>query len=220
MSDPVQCFMLEIEEIHQWWVGLLTRDMNQICPSTGKPHRLDLEVPEGVSISDLISLGDGMALQLPDRLEPMVCACGLRFTRENSTSHSTESKHRFRNPKTGKVGSCYEVATPGAMWYCPWLVDRDLEKLKQLVAEGKNTYLSPMYVNQWMDKRDPLCVMCPDGSHWMPDARSTNGDGWTVIGEAPNITASPSILTPGYHSFLVNGVFGADPNCKPWTPRT
>jgi hypothetical protein len=61
-------------------------------------------------------------------------------------------------------------------------------------------------------------VRCPNGSVWVPDQKSSNGDGWTVTGTAPNITCTPSIDINNlgmndrkpYHGFLQKGRFTAD----------
>lgn len=44
------------------------------------------------------------------------------------------------------------------------------------------------------------------------DQNSTDGtSGWTVSGEAPNLTVTPSINAAGeYHGFITNGVIGDD----------
>lgn len=75
--------------------------------------------------------------------------------------------------------------------------------------------LSPQYRRDWADKRDPLFVMTPGGI-WCVDRCSVrkgvwSGNGWTVIGVAPNITGSPSINIEGeYHGWLQNGVLSDD----------
>ena len=74
-----------------------------------------------------------------------------------------------------------------------------------------------MYDATWLDhQRGPdgrsLMLMLPDGRLWHVDGPSTNGDGWTRTGDAPRITARPSILTHGadgresYHGWLTDGV--------------
>jgi hypothetical protein len=61
----------------------------------------------------------------------------------------------------------------------------------------------------------PLAVVCPNGDRWYIDMPADNGatgadgltDGWTVEGEPPRITCSPSINTGTYHGWLRDGVF-------------
>lgn len=92
---------------------------------------------------------------------------------------------------------------PGMAWYCPWLYDpKDPEP-------GRRgwSYLSRFYWEDWSEKRPPICVVLPGGSHWCIDSKASNGEGWKVTGEFPLLTASPSILVPNYHGWLNNGVF-------------
>lgn len=109
---------------------------------------------------------------------------------------------------------------PGSMWECPWYLDPE-EKTPEGVAEmiraieqnpDKSYYLSIHYLRDWALKRPPICCVLPDGGHWVIDSKSSNGSGWTITGEAPNLTASPSIwgsMPNGYHGWLQNGVFSA-----------
>lgn len=99
------------------------------------------------------------------------------------------------------------VFLPGMGWFNDWYLDRD---------HGKD-FLSPYYYRDWADKRPPIELVCPDGNIWCIDRRSSNGDGWVVTGEWPNITCSPSIDcspmgTGGsyYHGYLQNGFFTND----------
>lgn len=115
-----------------------------------------------------------------------------------------------------------DVFLPGMMWSCWWYhsPDRDeddkqkMTYLKQKIADGtftrESSIFSIHYWRDWSHIRPPLCVVCPDGSHWIVDQRSSNGDGWIVTGDAPNITCTPSILVPGYHGFLQQGKFSSD----------
>nr|WP_283808104.1 DUF6527 family protein [Bradyrhizobium sp. C9] len=59
-------------------------------------------------------------------------------------------------------------------------------------------------------------MVCPNGSMWNIDHKSSNGDGWQVTGEWPNITCAPSIIADDYHGFLRNGEFTADLDGKTW----
>ncbi len=70
--------------------------------------------------------------------------------------------------------------------------------------------LSIHYWKDWSHIRPPICVVCPNGEQWEIDRKSSNGTGWTVKGEWPNLTCSPSIVVEGYHGFLKDGLFTAD----------
>lgn len=75
-------------------------------------------------------------------------------------------------------------------------------------------HLSASYLSQ-TPNRKPLWVMTPGGC-WCVDEKPFSGGkyqdgGWTVTGEAPNITARPSINFPGnYHGWLTNGILSND----------
>jgi hypothetical protein len=111
------------------------------------------------------------------------------------------------------------VFLPGMAWPCPWYFD-PLGELKlagnrrepMITGERKGElgFLSIHYWRDWADKRAPICVVCPNGETWEPDRKSSNGDGWIVAGDLPNITCSPSIVVTGYHGFLRAGEFTPD----------
>lgn len=101
--------------------------------------------------------------------------------------------------------------TPGEMWYA-----------KPGNVEGTVCYgseLSAEYMRDWNGKRLPLLVTLPNGATIVLDKSSDCsklGRGWVITGEAPNITASPSVAMDGsgkikgYHGWLQNGVFSDD----------
>jgi hypothetical protein len=102
-----------------------------------------------------------------------------------------------------------EVAEPGTcvMWEAYWFHDPQdpgdaAARENALANPNINHFLSRFYWKDWSHIRAPLCVLCPNGQEWCIDAKSSNGDGWTVTGEAPLVSASPSIVVPGYHGFL------------------
>lgn len=75
--------------------------------------------------------------------------------------------------------------------------------------------LSDEYVRDHLGKRRPLIVCLPNGELFCPDSAYTNrsplGPGWTVTGDAPSITVSPSINCIGrYHGWIQNGVITDD----------
>lgn len=87
----------------------------------------------------------------------------------------------------------------GDMWFAPEWLNRPARD-----------YLSPEYfLNN--AHRPPIVVMFPGGVAFCIDRKSSDGTGWTVTGEPPNITVSPSIDHRGkWHGFLQNGVISDD----------
>jgi hypothetical protein len=72
---------------------------------------------------------------------------------------------------------------------------------------------SDEYRRDWAEKRAPIAVCLPGGSWWPIDAKcsGSDGPGWTITGEPPNLTAHPSINAEGsYHGWLQNGVLSED----------
>ena len=103
---------------------------------------------------------------------------------------------------------------PGTAWLNPWYFDptdpEDLKTIDQEKKLGVKSLMSQHYWNDWAHIRPPITVVCPDGSLWMIDQKSSNGTGWTITGEDSDLTASPSIHTSGYHGWLQNGHFTPD----------
>ena len=104
------------------------------------------------------------------------------------------------------------LGEPGDMWF----TEVEGETPDYYCHEGR---LSDEYVATYLGKRRPLVVVI-GFIHPQPgekgqvgfgiDTATTSGDrhhGWTVTGEAPNITVSPSINIIGlWHGWLTNGV--------------
>src|SRR6185503_3493428 len=111
-----------------------------------------------------------------------------------------------------------EITGPAVMWFAPWLHDPKngddtadrVAALLRINKGEKPGYLSKFYWLSWSTIRAPIVVLCPNGREWCVDAMSSNGDGWTVSGDPPTITCTPSIAVPVYHGFLQNGVFTDD----------
>ncbi len=122
--------------------------------------------------------------------EPMICDhCGEFFTHRNlGVSFGAKT---IWNTEDGKLH-------PGDMYY-------DLM--------GEEHFPSLEYKRDWEGKRKSLFVSLPDGVVWgidQPASNSKNNSGWLVTGEAPNITARPSIAVHNYHGWLTNGVLSDD----------
>lgn len=132
----------------------------------------------------------------------------LTFAEYKALADDAVARGMWRNDR--------RVFLPGMGWFNDWYLDRD---------HGKN-FLSPHYYRDWAGKRPPIELVCPDGNIWCPDRRSSNGEGWIVTGEWPNLTCSPSIDcapiggnpagSSYYHGYLQNGEFTPDIAGKTW----
>ena len=114
--------------------------------------------------------------------------------------------------------SLSDVIPPGSMWFSTWYFDpkdpgdkprRDhaLARIANGTFKAKTEYLSRFYWLTWSTKRSPISVLCPNGAEGCIDAVSSNGEGWTVEGDAPLVTCSPSLDCNGYHGWLKDGIF-------------
>lgn len=111
------------------------------------------------------------------------------------------------------------ILLPGTGWLCPWYFDPKGEMpadRRDPMCQHGDPFLSIHYWRDWADKRAPITVICPNGAEWCIDCKSSNGDGWIVTGEWPNITCTPSIVAGDYHGFLQNGEFTRDLAGQSW----
>jgi len=101
-------------------------------------------------------------------------------------------------------------ANPGDMWSAPAMVEGEH------AAYYLEYILSPEYKRDWLGKRAPLIVVLPCRSAFCVDQKATNSEnGWTVKGEPPTISCTPSIVYSNtmpdgtekelWHGFLTNG---------------
>lgn len=107
-----------------------------------------------------------------------------------------------------KDGPCPQI---GDCWYNPAMIGE--------YKEFYWRYLSRQYKEAWFGKRPPIIVQLPSGQmgfgFCIDEGARNNGvwstEGWTVTGELPNITVSPSINCIGaYHGFIQNGTLTDD----------
>ena len=75
--------------------------------------------------------------------------------------------------------------------------------------------VSPQYLATHAVHRPPLVVELPSGHFCIDSVYTKDGvprdRGWTVTGEPPNITLTPSINVKGaYHGWITNGVISDD----------
>lgn len=85
------------------------------------------------------------------------------------------------------------------MWFAPELL------------EDPDYYLSDQYRERHLGRRPPIVVCLPGGRVFCVDGKSAGGGGWTVSGDPPRITVTPSINWEGhYHGWLIDGVLSDD----------
>ena len=101
-----------------------------------------------------------------------------------------------------KDGDYWQV--PGAIF--PIAIPRDANGD---AAPQSGHQLSRFYLAVQRE-RDPLMLVLPDGIGWCMDYVANNGPGWEVTGDAPNLTARPSIDSGTYHGWLTDGVLSDD----------
>lgn len=132
---------------------------------------------------------------------PISCEhCGYRFTDKDERQVSIDAVY------VDDVGKTYSLRepVPGMMYYAEWLEDHP----SWCGSDGKS-----------------LHVVCPDRHTWCVDSVANNctmkddhkHKCWIRHGTPPMITVDKkgltcqagagSIKTPGYHGFLINGVF-------------
>lgn len=122
---------------------------------------------------------------------PKACACGQVLHPEGNWQVNV---HRlYEGALDGKLYPLRELP-PGAIWRCDWM--EDIKDNPYAGPDGK----------VW-------ALMLPSGYEWLIYGPSSNGGKWTVTGELPNITVSPSIAQQGgsvYHGFVQGGVITED----------
>ena len=127
-----------------------------------------------------------------DERWPEVCAaCGYPFEDADEWQLHNKDLWEPADPSRAPAGlelTTLQSAPPGAMYDAWWSLN---------IAETEDGLT--------------LRVVCPDGTHWNIDGpASQGGAGWERTGTPPRITVNPSIATPGYHGYLVEGEFTED----------
>lgn len=187
MSD-VKCFLLRTEPKATHRAVIMTkRGLEAACGEYR--HRAEIPIDADTTFADV-----------RQNMLPVKCMyCGkFEFHLNNCEIGLNHSDTIYVNPETQKMSAnIREVATPGALWFCPWFVE-----------DGHvSSVLSEEYRRDWAGKRPPICVNLPGGSDWIVDqCAQGKTTGWRVTGVAPILTAHPSIVVPGYHGWLRNGV--------------
>jgi hypothetical protein len=99
---------------------------------------------------------------------------------------------------------------PGSCWRIPLAYRyRDFPD-GPTYGEDNADLFSPEFLASGRDA--VVVIRLPGGADWSPDWKASgDGNGWTVTGEFPRITAHPSVNAVGtYHGWLTDGVLSND----------
>lgn len=209
---PWQCFMLEpANRVRRSLRRYVPLDKGK-CPLPYGYHDASAPLDE-VADDGRVAIDDSWPHD--DPRWPTHCACGYAFQPDDTWQLFRD--HLFRRADTGELVTLRD-APPGAMWEAAWMVDHiTLDELRA----GRRSSLS----SEWKDRClsegriiAPLVLRLPGGGEWVIMQRASNGaaredgytGGWTWDGSPPRITARPSILVPGYHGWLTDGVLSDD----------
>lgn len=137
----------------------------------------------------VVDRGPGATIKSPhvdevpaDAPWPTHCPCGFAFQPKNRQVF-VEELFALPDGSLTTLRKC----PPGSMWFADWMPES---------WRGPDGHT--------------LMVRLPDGSEWCVDGPANNAPGkipgWERSGDAPRVTARPSILTKRYHGFLTDGV--------------
>lgn len=124
-----------------------------------------------------VSLGARDGQRKADPRWPTHCKCGYAFQPDDEWQESVQWLYRLPD---GREVAEHELPV-GAM--------RIEDGEHRMGREGQH-----------------VIVTLPGALHWDVDGPSRQGGLWDRTGTPPNVTASPSILVPGYHGWLRAGV--------------
>lgn len=182
MSGPVQCFL--VVRTSRAWVRLRRWTDRDTRPCSAKPGDYCHAAADVGTVDDAtgLTLADD-PIRYPHDAAPWPRACercGRAFADDDTWQVFYDDIYVRADGAPGE----YSIRSlpPGAMYDATWL-----DHMRG--PDGRS-----------------LILMLPDGRPWHIDGPSTNGNGWTRTGDAPRVTARPSILTPGYHGWLTDGV--------------
>ena len=187
--DRVKCFLLERTERAQVSYRRYSDFASDSCPryaGTYSYHDRSVVVELSVPYTEPYE-GRGdipTAAQKNDPRWPKTCHCGYAFLPEDRWYINYD--RLYVTPEGADVTP--DTSPAGSMWFAYWYE----ANTKCIGPDGKS-----------------LMVMCPPGGNasdvWHVDGFAKSGGRWTRTGTPPDVTASPSILTPSYHGHLRNG---------------
>lgn len=195
MGDQVRCYLLERTDKVRHSLRRFCWTEQAPCPSSRRGyHNAERVIGTLHPMNDRDRTSGDLHPHHDDRW-PVHCeACSYMF--RDTDPWQRQAKPLYAHPSTGDLLTLDE-AQPGAMWWADWYGDDSRSEA------SKGAGLSGPH----------LIVRLPGNWDWDIDGPSSNGAGWTRTGEAPNVTARPSIGVPEprgggwrYHAFLTDGI--------------
>ena len=156
------------------------------CTGVFSYHNASVPIAVEVNPDQPKALGDDPRFPHDDPRWPPRCECGYEF----AATDNWQVRYEQIYSRSDGGGECTLHDAPvGAMYDATWYPEKG--------PDGRS-----------------LMLVLPDsrpGIHsvWTIDLPASGGGHWTRTGEPPRITVRPSILTPGYHGFLTDGVLAS-----------
>lgn len=186
--NKIRCFWIEPTDQVLQSLRRFTYGSKRECPGRSG-HDASVDIDQ-CAVSECPRLYEGQPVHgdmwtHSDPRWPKHCAhCGYEFAEDDDWQYNPNIL--YRRVDTGELMTDRQ-APAGAMRHAGWMECFAIHKGSALILECK----------------------LPDGVWWCVDGPATNGTpenpGWTRVGIVPDITARPSIATPGYHGFLTDG---------------
>lgn len=190
MKSRVRCFLLEPTGTVRVWLRRYERGSSGRCTGSSSYHtamtllgdfpaKFDEETETFAAGRKYLASREDLGPAHDDPRWPTRCECGQAFA--DADPYQVFQRQLYVRADTGETHTA-EDAPPGAMWDAWWM--------------GAD-FRGP----------DGRCwtLKLPGGSDWCIDGPASDGGKWTRSGAAPDLTATPSILTPRYHGWLRGG---------------
>jgi len=194
MGSRIECFWLEPVELARSSLRRYQRVLDYTavtCPGNPMRHHDTSvyigDVPYPYDPQGILGYGKD-DVPHDDPRWPKTChVCGYAFKDDDNWQHNVSQY--FRDARNGKLYTTRNMP-PGAMYDAKWWDHPGPDGISLAVV------LPP-------EKTDPEYGQ---SSVWHPDTPPHNGSApWTRTGTIPKVTCTPSILTPDYHGFLIDG---------------
>lgn len=195
MAESYRCFLLSPTDLHRRSLRRFVWSSQEKCPGPMGYHDADapldvFQSPDGVV--------NGDTWPHDDPRWPKTCSCGRPFT--GNDEWMLRSERLYARADTGETMALHD-APVGAMWWATW-------NTVQVGPDGRCLIVRLPGGRDWtVDSEASNCTRKGDRSHWC----------WVRHGEPPNVTVGKtgyptcnagagSIVVPGWHGFLRNGV--------------